>query len=70
MLIGAGVVAGVAGALVLTRFLQSLLYEVTPTDPITFAAATLLLVGVAMAACLNPARRAMKLDPMTVLRHE
>jgi putative ABC transport system permease protein len=70
VLVGAGVVVGIAGALVLTRFLQALLYEVTPTDPITFAAATLLLVCVAMAACLNPARRAMKLDPMTVLRHD
>ena len=70
VLIGGGVAAGVAGALVLTRFLQSLLYEVTPTDPLTFAAATLLLVCVATAACLNPARRAMKLDPMTVLRHD
>jgi putative ABC transport system permease protein len=69
-LIGAGVVTGIAGALALTRFLQALLYEVTPTDPITFTAATLTLVAVAMAACLNPARRAMNVDPVTVLRHE
>ena len=70
LLIGGGVVVGIAGALAVTRFLQALLYEVTPTDPLTFTAATLVLVVVAMAACLNPARRAMKLDPMIVLRHE
>lgn len=70
LLIGTGVVIGIAGALALTRFLRALLYEVTPTDPLTFIAATLLLVGVAIVACLNPARRAMKLDPMTVLRHD
>ena len=70
LLIGGGVVVGIAGALALTRLLQALLYEVTPTDPLTFTAATLTLVGVAMAASLNPARRAMHVDPMTVLRHE
>jgi putative ABC transport system permease protein len=70
LLIGAGVMIGIAGALALTRFLQALLYEVTTTDPLTFTAATLALVGVAMAACLNPARRAMSVDPMTVLHHE
>ncbi len=59
---------GTTGAVVLTRFLQALLYEVTPTDLPTFVASTLVLVVVAMMACLNPARRAMKLDPMTVLR--
>jgi putative ABC transport system permease protein len=70
LLVGTGVVVGIAGALALTRFLQALLYEVTPADPLTFTAATLALAGVAMAACLNPARRAMTVDPMTVLRHE
>jgi ABC-type antimicrobial peptide transport system permease subunit len=70
LLIGAGVVIGIAGALALTRFLQALLYEVTPTDPFTFSAVTLALVAVAIVACLNPARRAMNVDPVTVLRHE
>jgi putative ABC transport system permease protein len=68
LLVAAGVLIGTTGAVVLTRFLQALLYEVTPTDLPTFVASTLVLVGVAMMACLNPARRAMKLDPMTVLR--
>ena len=70
LLVGGGVVAGIAGALALTRLLQALLYEVTPTDPLTFTAATLTLVGVAMAACLNPARRAMMVDPIAVLRRD
>jgi len=69
-LVGVGVIIGIAGALAVTRLLASLLYEVTPTDPVTFGAAGLVLVGIAMVACLNPARRAMKLDPMIVLRHE
>jgi ABC-type lipoprotein release transport system permease subunit len=64
------VVLGIGGALALTRFLRALLYEVTPTDPLTFTAATLALVGVAMIACLNPARRAMAVDPMAALRRE
>jgi ABC-type lipoprotein release transport system permease subunit len=70
LLIGMGVAIGIAGALALTRFLQAFLYEVTPTDPLTFAAAAFTLVGVAMIACLNPARRAMSVDPLTVLRYE
>jgi putative ABC transport system permease protein len=64
-LIGAGVAIGIAGALALTRLLQAHLYEVTPTD-----LATLTLAVVALVACLHPARRAMSVDPMTVLRHE
>jgi predicted permease len=65
-----GIVFGVAGALVLTRFLQSLLYEVQPTDPPTFVGALLMLVGVSVAAGYLPARRAVRVDPMVALRYE
>jgi putative ABC transport system permease protein len=65
-----GIVFGVAGALGLTRFLQSLLYEVQPTDPPTFVGALLLLVGVSVAAGYLPARRAVRVDPMVALRYE
>jgi predicted permease len=70
LLIGTGAALGIGGAFALMRFLRALLYEVTPTDPMTFTVATLALVGVAMLACVNPARRAMTVDPMAVLRRE
>ena len=68
--IGGGLMIGIAGAFGVTRVLGAQLYEVTPTDPATFAIVTFALAGVAVAACLNPARRAMKLDPLTVLRRD
>ena len=65
-----GVLAGVGGAFAATRFIRALLYEVTTTDPATFAAVTTLLIAVAAAACLLPARRAARVDPLTALRYE
>jgi putative ABC transport system permease protein len=65
-----GIALGIAGALVLTRFLQSMLFEVKPTDLVTFVGVTILLVLVSLAACYIPARRAMRVDPMVALRYE
>ena len=65
-----GIVAGIAGALAVTRFLESLLYGVTPTDPATFLGIPLLLAAVALLACYIPARRAMRVDPNSALRYE
>lgn len=67
-LIGLGI--GLAGAIGLTRFMESLLFNVSVTDPITFGVIAFLLLIVAVAACYLPARRAAKVDPMTALRCE
>ncbi len=69
-LVAGGVVLGVAGALLATRSLRSLLFEVSPTDPLAFSAAVLLLAAVALGAAYLPARRAARVDPMVALRCE
>jgi predicted permease len=69
-LASAGVAIGLAGAFALTRVMSTLLFEVSVTDPATFAAVVVLLAVVALLACYIPARRAMKVDPLQALRHE
>jgi len=64
----AGVAIGLAGAFGLSRFLASLLYGIRAVDPLTYAAVTLALIAVAVAACWIPASRAMRVDPLVALR--
>ncbi len=70
LLVAVGILAGIGGAVALTRFFGSLLFEIQPTDPMTFAGVTVLIILVALLACYLPARRAMRVDPMVALRHE
>jgi predicted permease len=69
-LMAVGVTIGLAGALALTRLMSGLLYEVRPTDAVTFAAASLLLAVLALGASLVPAWRATRVDPLIALRAE
>jgi putative ABC transport system permease protein len=70
LIVIAGVGAGLLGSLLLTRFLQTLLFDTKPTDPLTFGTLTVLLAGVAVLASFIPARRASRVDPLVALRHE
>jgi ABC-type lipoprotein release transport system permease subunit len=65
-----GVGAGLLVSLVLTRFLQTLLFDIKPSDPLTFGTLTILLAGAALLASFIPARRASRFDPLVALRHE
>jgi ABC-type antimicrobial peptide transport system permease subunit len=70
LLAAAGIVAGLGLALAVTRLVASLLYDVSASDPLTYAVFSLLLAVVAAGACLLPARRATRVDPMVALRYE
>ena len=65
-----GLVVGLGGALVLSRYLATLLFDMEPTDPLAYVAVTLLLLGVAIVASYLPARRAARIDPIIALRSE
>jgi putative ABC transport system permease protein len=70
MLVGAGLLIGTPGAIVAGTLLSGVLFEVSPSDPVTFIGSAAVLAGVAIIACAVPARRATRIDPMTALRTE
>jgi putative ABC transport system permease protein len=70
LLAAIGILAGAAGALALTKLLESLLYEIKPRDPATFIAVAIAVAAAAALACYVPARRAMRVDPIVALRYE
>jgi len=70
VLVTTGLIIGLAGALALTRLMTSLLFEVSPTDPLTFGVVALCVIVATLLACYIPARRATKVDPLIALRYE
>ena len=69
-LVGAGLVLGIGGAIGLTRLLEDLLFQTTATDPTTFAGVGIFFTAIAFLACLIPAWRALRVDPMVAFRAE
>jgi ABC-type antimicrobial peptide transport system permease subunit len=65
-----GVAIGFVGAVAVTRLMRSLLFAIAPTDLLTFAISSFVLIVVALLACFIPARRATKVDPLVALRYE
>jgi len=70
VLVSTGAGIGLLGTLAMTRVMRSMLFGVTPTDPVTLVGVTLLLMAVALLACLAPIRRATRVDPVEALRSE
>ena len=70
ILSGVGIVVGLAGAFALTRVMRTLLFAVTPSDPVTYAGIALVLAAVALLASYLPARRATRVDPVIALRED
>jgi ABC-type antimicrobial peptide transport system permease subunit len=70
LLVLIGIAIGLGGALAVTRVMQKLLFGVSVTDPLTFIAVSFLLAAVALVACVIPARRATKVEPLVALRYE
>ena len=70
LLVTLGLTIGLAGAFALTRLMNTLLFEVSPTDPITFVVVALCVILATLLACYIPARRATKVDPLIALRYE
>jgi predicted permease len=70
LVVAFGIVTGIVGSAIFTRFLQSMLFEVKSSDPLTYVGISALLAGVTFIACLVPARRATRIDPLTALRQD
>jgi ABC-type antimicrobial peptide transport system permease subunit len=69
-MVALGVLIGVAGGIALSRYLSSLFFGVSPANPATYVEVALLMIGIALVACLLPAWRAIRVNPMVALRYE